>query len=111
MNDDYGTGFGAADIPSTTYPLTNASESALLLVLPPGPYSTVVSGVGDTTGVALTEVYEVRPIVGSTVLAQSSPVRGRLRLRAEVPPQPVPAGPKLPVELCVSAPLAVAGRP
>jgi hypothetical protein len=37
-----------------------ANESALLVTLPPGPYSVVVSGVGSTTGVALVEVFEIQ---------------------------------------------------
>jgi hypothetical protein len=32
-------------------------DAALLLELPPGPYTAHVAGVGDTTGVALVEVY------------------------------------------------------
>jgi len=41
-------------------PLPNGSKDAALLVyLAPGLYSAQVSGVGDTTGVALVEVYDV----------------------------------------------------
>jgi hypothetical protein len=36
-------------------------ESAILVTLPPGPYSAKVSGVGGTTGVGLVEVVEVGP--------------------------------------------------
>jgi hypothetical protein len=61
--------------------------------------------------VALTEVFEVRPMAGSTVLAQTGPVRGKLRLRATPTVVPSSAQPRLPIELCVSAPLALAGRP
>ncbi|HWA85056.1 MAG TPA: CHRD domain-containing protein [Opitutus sp.] len=59
-NDDFATGFGAADLPGTGFAPTDPSEAALLLVLPPGLYTSIVSGAGGTTGVALTEVYEVR---------------------------------------------------
>lgn len=110
-NDDYGTAFGSADIPSTGFSIGNASESALLLVLPPGAYTTVVSGVGDTTGVALTEVYEVRPAPGATVLAQVAPNRGRLRLKSQVDPKPVPVSPRAPLEFCVGTQIALAGSP
>jgi len=34
-------------------------DAALVVTLPPGSYTVVVSGVGDTSGVALVEVYEV----------------------------------------------------
>jgi hypothetical protein len=34
-------------------------DAALLVTLPPGSYSAQISGVGNTTGVALVEIYEV----------------------------------------------------
>lgn len=37
----------------------NSPNSAILATLQPGGYTALVSGVGDTTGVALIEVYEV----------------------------------------------------
>ncbi len=39
--------------------LPNARDAALLATLPPGAYTCVVSGVNNTTGTALVEVYEV----------------------------------------------------
>lgn len=45
---------GAFDLTSAT-----SKDAALLITLPPGVYSAQVRGVGDTTGVALVEVYEV----------------------------------------------------
>jgi len=36
-----------------------AQESAILITLPPGPYTAIVSGVGGGTGVGLVEVFEV----------------------------------------------------
>lgn len=59
-NDDFGTGFAAADLPSTGFAVTNAAESALLLVLPPGVYTSMVTGSDGGTGIALAEVYEAR---------------------------------------------------
>ena len=35
------------------------AESALVMILDPGTYTTVVSGVNNTTGVALAEVYDI----------------------------------------------------
>ncbi len=41
------------------FPLSSSRDAALLITLPPGSYSAQVAGVGETTGVALVEVYEV----------------------------------------------------
>lgn len=45
------------DIEATTIPPSNDLESAIVTFLPPGPYTAVIRGVNDTTGVALVEVY------------------------------------------------------
>jgi len=34
-------------------------ESAVIITLPPGPYTAIMSGVNSTTGVGLMEVFEV----------------------------------------------------
>jgi len=39
-----------------------ANESAILITLPPGNYTAIVSGVGGGTGVGLIEVFEVNII-------------------------------------------------
>jgi len=44
---------GAFDLPD------NSADAALLITVPPGPYSVEVSGKGGTEGVALLEIYEV----------------------------------------------------
>jgi hypothetical protein len=107
-NDDFGTAFSSADIAPTGFSISNASESGLLLVLPPGVYSTITSGVGDTTGVALTEVYEIRAVMGSTLLAQTTKIiNGRQRLRPEAANVSVPVPSRAPLEFCVGAPLAL----
>ncbi len=46
-----------AEIEATGAPPTDDAESAILSTLAPGSYTAVVRGVGDTTGVALVEVY------------------------------------------------------
>jgi hypothetical protein len=71
-NDDFATGFGAADLPATGFAPTNAVESALLLVLPPGVYTAVVSGADGGTGVALAEVYEVHA-GGAAAMVRQAP--------------------------------------
>lgn len=38
---------------------TDAAEAAILLILPPGAYTGVISGAGATTGVGLAEAYEL----------------------------------------------------
>jgi hypothetical protein len=43
-----------------------AQESAILITLPPGNYGAIVSGVGDTTGVGLVEVFDVTFLLGVT---------------------------------------------
>jgi len=46
-----------AEIIASTVPPTNDLESALVATLPPGGSTAIVRGNGDTTGVALVEVY------------------------------------------------------
>jgi hypothetical protein len=64
-NDNWSTNANAGDIANIAagvgaFPLTaNSRDAALLLTLPPGSYTALVSGAANTTGVALVEVYEV----------------------------------------------------
>ena len=64
-NDNWSSGTDPAAIVAAAsqvqaFPLIQGSkDAALLLYLAPGSYTAQVSGVGDTTGVALVEVYEV----------------------------------------------------
>ncbi len=64
-NDDWGVGSNAAAIASAAAGVgafalnANSPDAALLLTLPPGSYTAQISGVNNTTGVALVEVYEV----------------------------------------------------
>lgn len=51
-------GSAASSVGAFPFPLLS-KDSALLLNLEPGNYTAQVSGVGNTTGVALVEVYEV----------------------------------------------------
>ena len=82
VNDNYGTAFAAAEMPATGLAPSSANESAVLLVLPPGAYTTVVSGAEGAMGVALTEVFEVRPPASAPQTAESTTFRGQRRLRA-----------------------------
>ena len=65
------TGWGSAPDPSRIASVAStvgafalnagSADSALVLTLPPGAYSAQVSGLGNTTGIALVEVYQVLP--------------------------------------------------
>jgi hypothetical protein len=46
-----------AEIIATTIPPPDEAESAIVRTLTPAPYTAVLRGVNDTTGVALVEVY------------------------------------------------------
>ncbi len=63
QNDNW-SGADVAQTAATVgaFPLAVGSKDAALLIdLPEGTYTVQVSGVGDTQGIALVEVYEVRP--------------------------------------------------
>jgi len=62
QNDDWGgdTTLAAVAAQVNAFALdANSKDAAMLLTLPPGAYTAQVSGVGNTTGVALVEIYEV----------------------------------------------------
>jgi hypothetical protein len=48
-----------AEIASTGLAPTQPLEAVVLILLPPGPYTAIVRGLGGTTGVGLIEVFEV----------------------------------------------------
>jgi hypothetical protein len=54
-----------AAIQATGIPPTNDLESAILVTLNPGAYTAVVRGNGNTSGVALFEVYDLTPATNS----------------------------------------------
>jgi hypothetical protein len=58
-NDDHATGFPAAELAMLPIAPTEATESAMIVILPPGLYSGIVTGAGGTTGVALVEAYDL----------------------------------------------------
>jgi hypothetical protein len=62
-NDDWGNKpeIQQAWAKNGAFPFTaNSLDAAVIVVLNPGAYSIVASGVNNSTGVALTEIYEVR---------------------------------------------------
>ena len=64
-NDNWNTNTNAAEIVTASvqagaFPLSAGSrDAALLVTLPPGNYTALVSGAANATGVALVEIYEV----------------------------------------------------
>ena len=56
-NDNWQDNVNAIDIQKNGLAPPNPSESALLLHLPAGKYTAIVSGADGGTGVALAEVY------------------------------------------------------
>jgi len=62
QNDDWGSDTTLAAVATQVNAFAldaNSKDAALLLTLPPGAYTAQISGVGNTTGVALVEIYEV----------------------------------------------------
>jgi len=66
VNNDWQAASDASDVVTATasagaFALLNGSRDAALLIdLPAGAYTANVSGVGDTTGTALVEVYVIQ---------------------------------------------------
>jgi hypothetical protein len=58
-NDDWGSAPNAAQIQASGFAPSNALESAILVTLPPGAYTAIVSGAGGGTGVGIVAVYVV----------------------------------------------------
>ncbi len=64
-NDDWGTNANKADlaaaaVKSGAFAFSDGSkDSAVLVTLPPGNYTALVSGINGSTGIALLEVYDV----------------------------------------------------
>jgi hypothetical protein len=98
-NNDIGTVAATSELASIPGTPTNSLESALLVVLPPGNCTAVVSGNGTATGIALLEALDLRTLNGNLtttgiIAAAPAPSTGRSVAAAAL-------------ELCVGAPLAV----
>lgn len=102
INEDVGTVTPGSELASIPGIPTNALESALVVVLPPGNYTAIASS-GSGTGIALLEVMDLRNL-GNTVVP-ASVVAGEVVVAA---PVRTPAtGAKAALELCAALPLAV----
>ena len=83
-NDNIGTVAAGSELASIPGVPTNANESALVVVLPPGNYTAVVSAATGT-GIALLEVTDLRMFSGTALPAearrdlvvQGGPMQGR----------------------------------
>jgi hypothetical protein len=66
-NDNWGSAANLAELKAAmtaegAFSLAEGSaDSAVLVTLPPGSYTAVISGKGDATGIALMEVYPILP--------------------------------------------------
>jgi hypothetical protein len=63
-NDNWGgtTALQNAFTQAGAFPLqASSNDAAVVLRLPPGGYTVVVSGVANTTGTALVEIYDLDP--------------------------------------------------
>ena len=58
-NDDWKTSPNATEIQSAGLAPSDDRESAVLLTLPAGNYTSVVKGANGTTGIALAEAYKL----------------------------------------------------
>ena len=59
INDDWMQSADKTAIQNSGLAPTNAKESAVLRILPPGPYTAILRGVNSTTGVGSVEVYQL----------------------------------------------------
>ena len=59
FNDDWQQAPNAAEIQNAGLAPSNPKESAILLTLSPGTYTSIVRGVNNTTGIALGETYKL----------------------------------------------------
>jgi cyclophilin family peptidyl-prolyl cis-trans isomerase len=58
-NDDWETSPDQADIQASGVAPTDPKESAVLRILPAGPFTAIVRGVANTTGVGSVEIYQL----------------------------------------------------
>ena len=64
-NDNWGNAPNHQEIANTGAAPANSFESAILRLLPPGRYTAIVRGVGNATGIALVEGYDLDRTVDS----------------------------------------------
>ncbi len=101
-NDDVGVIPANSELSRIPNVPTNPLESALVVVLPPGNYTAIVSAAAGT-GVALLEAYDLRNLLPTIAVASTEPAR------VASPTQGLASinGKAVPPELCVATPLVV----
>jgi hypothetical protein len=57
VNDNWASAANAAQLTASGFAPSNSLESAILITLPPGAYTAIVTGVGGATGVGTVEVF------------------------------------------------------
>ena len=65
------------EITATNLPPTDDAESAIVVTLPPGSYTAIVGGVGNTSGVGVIEIYDLSDTSNTSTLANLSHARPR----------------------------------
>lgn len=104
-NDDIGPAVAGSELSRIQGAPANPQEAALVVVLPPGNYTAIVSAASGT-GVALLETYDLRGQTSANVMALRAPA-------ANAPAKMATSSPKAAatVELCATpVPVAVAMR-
>ncbi len=74
-NDDWQSTPGRQELMDLNLAPTEPLESALLMTLPPGGYTAILSGVGNTAGVGLVELYDVSSGVSANAVNLSTRAR------------------------------------
>jgi len=73
-NNDWGSASNAAEIQATGLAPVSSLESAILITLPPGAYTAIVSGAGGGSGVGIVEVYDIdhpeSPLINASTRGQ-----------------------------------------
>ena len=59
-NDDWQAGPSLSQLQGTGFAPSDPHESAILVTLPPGAYTAILSGVSNSTGVGVVAVYAVQ---------------------------------------------------
>lgn len=97
-NDDVGPVAAGSELASLPGVPRNQAESALVVVLPPGNYTAMVTSAGGT-GIALLEVSDLRSLLRATPVLTAGDSNSAARAATAAAP-----------ELCAAVPLAPANR-
>lgn len=107
FNDDVGAVAAGSELASIPGVPRNTVESALVVVLPPGNYTAIVSSATTGTGVALLEVTDLRNLTGIVTASSYDNSLVMLRERAASPAKASMLA-RAAIELCSGVPLTVA---